>query len=816
VTYTWTDDTTAPVLPTLPAGGGLGCNPTPPSCNNDLKATDNCDGTVAVICSAGSVTGDDCNKSQIFTYTATDACGNSVSDTVTYTWKVDTTNPSITCPPNITVNSDPDACGAYVTVSTPTANDNCGVASVVGVRDDGLTLTDLYPVGTTTIIWTVTDNCGNTAQCSHTVTVTLNAELSIAKSADLASATVGDVITYTYTVTNTGNVTLTNVAVTDSLLGPVTNLSPTTLPVSGVATGTLQYTVLEADICGPIENTATATATDPCDNTVGPVSAIASVPTTYVAKLVVTKTIDSPFDTKAPALGDTIGYRIEVENTGNVSLSGVTVADSLLVTVLFDPISDDGNGVLDVGETWTYTGSYEVTEDDLYGPIVNEVTVTATDPCGHPVDGSATAATVWENTPPTAQDQTLTTCKNTPITFDLVARDLNIFFDPENPDVPQIHPLVFSILGAPENGTVSGNLANVTYTADHYARVTVTYTPTLDFLGTETITFVVQDPFDEFAIGTVMIDVIECGGEEVVGGGGAVTPEVVINEVAWGGTKVSPDDEWIELVNNTDETIDLSGWTLRWRRKHPTTPEERKWKVVELAGRIGPNDYYLMERTHDDVVSDIHADLIYDTVKPYHLALSDLGEVMELVDPSGDVVDTANGDPRREDGWPAGYGKDGAPLFGTMERIDPLSPDVDKNWDTNRYIIINGLDAERDCLVATAGATNEEPLIRALAGQDAQVVQSGEVITISAIAPAECDTVECLPHVTLIQADEVAGGGGAVVNAQEALSGRRVEGTRSYEFSVDTSQLAPGTYDIWITVGQSNFHHLCIVVEERT
>jgi hypothetical protein len=41
-------DTIPPVLPTLPAGSDLGCNPTTlPSCNNDLMATDNCDVTVA-------------------------------------------------------------------------------------------------------------------------------------------------------------------------------------------------------------------------------------------------------------------------------------------------------------------------------------------------------------------------------------------------------------------------------------------------------------------------------------------------------------------------------------------------------------------------------------------------------------------------------------------------------------------------------------------------------------------------------------------------------------------------------------------------
>jgi len=57
-----------------------------------LTAVDDCDGTVAVRWSAGPVTGD-CAKSQTFTYSAVDSCGNSASDTVTYTWKEDVTDP---------------------------------------------------------------------------------------------------------------------------------------------------------------------------------------------------------------------------------------------------------------------------------------------------------------------------------------------------------------------------------------------------------------------------------------------------------------------------------------------------------------------------------------------------------------------------------------------------------------------------------------------------------------------------------------------------------------------------------------------------
>ena len=38
--------------------------------------------------------------------------------------------------------------------------------------------------------------------------------------------------------------------------------------------------------------------------------------------------------------------------------------------------------------------------------------------------------------------------------------------------------------------------------------------------------------------------------------------DVVINEVAWGGTHASAADEWIELYNNTTDTIPLNGWMI--------------------------------------------------------------------------------------------------------------------------------------------------------------------------------------------------------------------------------------------------------------
>ncbi|WP_035629179.1 HYR domain-containing protein, partial [Flavobacterium hydatis] len=42
-----------------------------------------------------------------------------------------------------------------------------------GVRSDSKLLTDLYPVGKTTIVWTATDASGNTsASCEQIITIT--------------------------------------------------------------------------------------------------------------------------------------------------------------------------------------------------------------------------------------------------------------------------------------------------------------------------------------------------------------------------------------------------------------------------------------------------------------------------------------------------------------------------------------------------------------------------------------------------------------------------------------------------------------------
>ena len=76
-----------------------------------------------------------------------------------------------------------------------------------------------------------------------------------------------------------------------------------------------------------------------------------------------------------------------VTNDGNVDLTGVSVADPLLEgangTLRAAVESLTADGVLEVGETWTYTGTYTVQQSDINdngggdGDIDNTATVSS-------------------------------------------------------------------------------------------------------------------------------------------------------------------------------------------------------------------------------------------------------------------------------------------------------------------------------------------------------------------------------------------------------------------------------------------------------
>lgn len=159
---------------------------------------------------------------------------------------------------------------------------------------------------------------------------------------------------------------------------------------------------------------------------------------------------------------------------------------------------------------------------------------------------------------------------------------------------------------------------------------------------------------------------------------------VIINEVAWAGTTSSlSDDEWIELYNSTNASINVTGWTLKAADGAPS---------ITLNGTVPAGGYFLLEKDNDTTVSDVTADQIYTG------DLSNSGEALTLRDSANTVIDTANGN---GGGWPAGSSS----TYGTMERTSTAT-DSDSIWQTNTGVVKNGKNANGGDILGTPKKAN--------------------------------------------------------------------------------------------------------------
>ncbi len=177
------------------------------------------------------------------------------------------------------------------------------------------------------------------------------------------------------------------------------------------------------------------------------------------------------------------------------------------------------------------------------------------------------------------------------------------------------------------------------------------------------------------------------------------TLSVVINEIAWMGTKANPADEWLELYNNASTEIDLNNWTLTW--SHGTTTHSLTFSTSTgaLTTTIPAAGFYLLERTDDTTISDISADLIYTG------GLHNDGEKLELRDTQGNLIDQVD----CSNAWFAGENKKEGNkwLRISMERINStFTGATSTNWASNNRITKNGRDASNDPLNATPKAEN--------------------------------------------------------------------------------------------------------------
>jgi hypothetical protein len=116
------------------------CSATLPDYRSLAAVSDNCSpaGSITITQSPAAGTTVNTVGSMLVTLTATDAAGNTQSCTFTVN-KKDVTPPSITCPFPITVNNNPNVCGATVNYPKPVTSDNCSPTgpNVVHVLNPG-------------------------------------------------------------------------------------------------------------------------------------------------------------------------------------------------------------------------------------------------------------------------------------------------------------------------------------------------------------------------------------------------------------------------------------------------------------------------------------------------------------------------------------------------------------------------------------------------------------------------------------------------------------------------------------------------------
>lgn len=137
---------------------------------------------------------------------------------------------------------------------------------------------------------------------------------------------------------------------------------------------------------------------------------------------------------------------------------------------------------------------------------------------------------------------------------------------------------------------------------------------------------------------------------------------IIINEIAWMGTKNSYNDEWVELYNPNDFSVNIDNWTLLSKDETP---------FIKLSGVIKAKTYFLLERTDDSSIPDKMADYIYKG------GLSNQGEHLTLLNKNGEKIDEID----CSLGWFAGNNENKK----TMERINfSLNGSDLKNWKTSQ------------------------------------------------------------------------------------------------------------------------------------
>ncbi len=243
----------------------------------------------------------------------------------------------------------------------------------------------------------------NTASTSSPIT--RSAALTISHTSNtsgLASPPVaGNPVAYGFTLTNTGNTTLTGAAVAPTLpgLGALQYTWPSTAGVLNPgqsATATASYPITQSDLnAATVTGTAVATAQDPGATTVTSPSTNLAVPLTQSATLAVTTTADTLLLAVPPVAGNVVTFSYTATNTGNTTLTAVSISDALPGVGPINYTWPGAVGVLLPGQSVTAFGSYQLTQGNINAAsVANSATAAGTDPNSAAVTSAAASVSV--------------------------------------------------------------------------------------------------------------------------------------------------------------------------------------------------------------------------------------------------------------------------------------------------------------------------------------------------------------------------------------------------------------------------------------
>lgn len=184
-------------------------------------------------------------------------------------------------------------------------------------------------------------------------------------------------------------------------------------------------------------------------------------------------------------------------------------------------------------------------------------------------------------------------------------------------------------------------------------------------------------------------------------------PIVVINELMWMGSSVSAADEWIELRNLTDQTVDLTGWRLTKK----SSGAETTMLTIPAGKSIESHGFFLIANYPDS--SSGSALNIGPNLVDTDVALVNSALQIKLYDAAGNLIDLADdgvGNPL------SGQYDSTGKIFASMERLAvPGDGASAQNWHSATKS--TGFDAgltER----GTPGGANSNSLPSASAGPD--------------------------------------------------------------------------------------------------